>query len=379
MDVDTENRFTALYRIEAGSTEEARRRAFNAAIEQTAECPYSLIKDTFVAEEIIGRIESITPRRDGAYDVAVSYNPECVGNEFMELLNMLFGNISLQPGFRLNCFRLPEKMYDLFRGPRFGREGLRRLTGVTNGPIFMSAIKPLGLTSQELAHMVYEMALGGCHIIKDDHSLYDQKYAPFEDRVARCADAVREAEAKTGHRSLYIANCTADGNRFIERCMKAKALGADGIMAAPALTGFGLIRELAEDDGFGLPIFLHPCLSGGQVIDRTSGISPYCYYGQLSRLAGADAVIFTSYGGRFPFPPKLCLHICSGTACGMGRLKSIFPVPSGGMRWEIFDELVRIYGQDIILLVGGALQTHNTDLTESVSFFLQKLKDAQSQ
>ena len=108
-------------------------------------------------------------------------------------------------------------------------------------------------------------------------------------------------------------------------------------------------------------------------VDLTHGLS------QIGNLAGADAVIFTSYGGRFPFPPKLCLHICSGTACGMGRLKSIFPVPSGGMRWEIFDELVRIYGQDIILLVGGALQTHNTDLTESVSFFLQKLKDAQSQ
>lgn len=49
------------------------------------------------------------------------------------------------------------------------------------------------------------------------------------------------------------------------------------------------------------------------MLSRESGISPFCYYGQLSRLAGADAVIFTSFGGRFSFSRETCTNICEGT------------------------------------------------------------------
>ncbi len=41
----------------------------------------------------------------------------------------------------------------------------------------------------------------------------------------------------------------------------------------------------------------------------------------------------------------------------MGRLRSIFPVPSGGMRWQLFKNMYQTYGPDTIFLVGGALQT----------------------
>ena len=80
--------------------------------------------------------------------------------------------------------------------------------------------------------MVYKLALGGCPLIKDDHSLLNQKPAPFEERVKACVDAVESANAKTGGKSQYIANCTADGLQFLERAFKAKELGAGGIMAA---------------------------------------------------------------------------------------------------------------------------------------------------
>lgn len=113
---------------------------------------------------------------------------------------------------------------------------------------------------------------------------------------------------------MYIANCTADGLQFLDRAYKAKEIGADGIMAAPAITGFTLIRDLARDPDFNLPIFLHPCFSGPQVLSKDSGISPFCYYGQLSRLSGADAVIFTSFGGRFSFSQDVCTRICDGTS-----------------------------------------------------------------
>ena len=138
----------------------------------------------------------------------------------------------------------------------------------------MSALKPLGRSAKDFGETAYKLALGGCPLIKDDHSLFNQSYAPFKDRVKACVDSVNNANAKTGGRSLYIANCTADSMEFLERAMTAQELGAGGIMAAPGLLGLSIIRELSSAPDFHLPIFLHPCFSGSLVLSADSGISP---------------------------------------------------------------------------------------------------------
>ena len=365
------SRFTATYCITAGSYEEAKKIAFGIAVEQTVECPYELVENTWIGDTLVGQIEDIKKGAPGTYDATISYDPQAVESEFTELLNMLFGNTSLQPGIRLMSFELPDVMYNDYPGPRFGRTGIRELCGVKSGPVLMSAIKPLGTSTADFARMVYELALGGCPLIKDDHSLLNQKPAPFEERVKACVDAAESANAKTGGKSQY-------GLQFLERAFKAKELGAGGIMAAPGLLGFSMIRELSKDPEFGLPIYLHPCFSGSLVLKDDCGISPFCYYGQISRLAGADAVIFTSFGGRFPFSQEVCQNICSGTETRMADLKPIFPVPSGGMRWQLFRRMYEIYGPETIFLVGGALQTEGPDLTSNMKLYAEKLQEAQA-
>lgn len=376
-DIKENARFTATYRICADTYEEAKDRAFGIAVEQTVECPYELVKDSWIGETIVGHIEDLKKAEPHVYYATISYSPDAVEGESTELLNMLFGNTSLQPGIRLMSFDLADSMYSIYRGPKFGREGIRERCGVPTGPILMSAVKPLGRSSRELASMVRQLALGGCPIIKDDHSLYDQSYAPFEERVQVSVDAVRESNEKTGGRSMYVANVSADGLAFLERAYKAQELGAGGIMTSPGLIGFSLIRQLADDPDFQLPIFLHPCFSGFATMHEDSGISPFCYYGQLSRLAGADAAIFTSFGGRFPHSEEDCLRIAEGMETPMGPFKSIFPIPSGGMKWQLFPRMCRVYGSNAIFLVGGALQTQGPDLCENTKFFLKKLEEAE--
>ncbi len=376
-DLKHSSRFTATYRIVAPDYEEAKKIAQCIAVEQTVECPPLLYENTWIGKSIVGQIEDLKKGDPGTYNATISYLPEAVGNEMTELINMLFGNTSLQPGIKLMSFELPDVMYNDYPGPRFGRNGLRELCGVPEGPILMSAIKPLGTGVKGFSDMVYKLALGGCPIIKDDHSLFNQTYAPFEDRVRACVEAVQTANAQTGGHSMYIANCTADSLQFLERAYKAKELGADGIMAAPGLLGFSMIRELAKSPDFNLPIFLHPCFSGSLVLQEDGGISPFCYYGQLSRLAGADAAIFTSFGGRFAYSQDTCKKICEGTETPMADLRPIFPVPSGGMRWQLFKRMVEVYGPDTIFLVGGALLTQGDDLTANMKFYFEKLAEAQ--
>ncbi len=376
-DIQENARFTATYRIAADDYEDAKERAFGIAVEQTVECPYELVKDSWIGDKIVGHIEDLKRAEPHVYYATISYSPDAVEGEFTELLNMLFGNTSLQPGIRLMSFELSDSMYNHYRGPKFGREGIRERCGVPHGPIFMSAVKPLGKSPAELADMVRQLALGGCPIIKDDHSLYDQSYAPFEERVRASVDAVRESNAKTGGRSMYVANVSADGLAFMERAYKAQELGADGIMTSPGLIGFSLIRQLSDDPDFQLPIFLHPCFSGCTTMHEDSGISPFCYYGELSRLAGADAAIFTSFGGRFPHSEEECLRIAEGMETPMGPFKPIFPIPSGGMKWQLFPRMCKVYGGNAIFLVGGALQTQGPDLYENTKFFMEKLEEAE--
>ena len=96
-----------------------------------------------------------------------------------------------------------------------------------------------------------------------------------------------------------------------------------------------------------------------------SGLSHAVLYGQLNRLAGADAAIFPSWGGRFAYTRAECRDLVAGTARDMGGIAPSFPVPAGGMRLDRVAEILDFYGRDCILLIGGDLHAQGEDLTAS--------------
>jgi ribulose-bisphosphate carboxylase large chain len=97
---------------------------------------------------------------------------------------------------------------------------------------------------------------------------------------------------------------------------------------------------MADDDRIALPILAHPSFLGSFVASPQSGLSHYVLFGQLMRLAGADASIFTNFGGRFPYNREACLDIADATACSMGAIKTIFPCPGGGLNFDNVAEMV---------------------------------------
>jgi ribulose-bisphosphate carboxylase large chain len=128
------------------------------------------------------------------------------------------------------------------------------------------------------------------------------------------------------------------------------------------------MRVLAEDDGIGLPVLTHPALQGSFVTGR-GGMSHGVIFGQLARLAGADATIFPNFGGRFSFSREECRDIVQGTEVPMGNLRSIFPAPGGGMSLERVPDMLETYGRDLIFLIGGGLFRHGPDLIENCRYF----------
>jgi ribulose-bisphosphate carboxylase large chain len=370
-------RFRVVYRLQ-GSEAEARAKAEDICVEQTIEFPAELVKGGDIRDHILGRIESFQAVEPGAWEAVISFAIEITGYELTQLLNVVFGNTSLKPGIRVERLELPESLLRHFKGPRFGIPGLRVLLGVAERPLFCTALKPMGLSSRDLAQFAYQFALGGVDLVKDDHGLADQPFAPFKERVQRCAEAVRRANRETGKTCLYAPNLSAPVEQIMEKAVFAKAYGAGALMLAPGLVGPDTLKMLGDNDVIAMPIICHPALLGTFTAHPHHGISHYVIYGQIPRLAGADATIFPNYGGRFSFTREECRQVVEGAAAPMGRLTPIFTAPGGGMSRERIPEMIQTYGRDVIFLIGGALHQMGPDLIANCRRYMETVTQSLS-
>ena len=346
-------RFTATYEFH-GDPADARPRAEALCVEQTIEFPADLVPDDDIRRHVIGRIESLEPA--GARDVTcvvVSYAVETTGFELPQLLNVLWGNSSILPGIRLVDVDLPASLLAHLPGPRFGMAGLRELLDAPRRPLLATALKPMGTSPERLAEAAYELALGGIDLIKDDHSLADQPFAPFLERVGVIAEAVRRANERSGHRAVYMPSVNAPFDQLARRVAAALDAGAGALLVLPGLTGFDHLRHLAETAG--VPIMGHPAFLGSYSASPHAGIAHRTLYGTIMRLAGADLSIYPNYGGRFSFTPDECRSIVDGLTAPLPGIAPAFPTPGGGMTLARVPELLEFYGDDVALLIGGDL------------------------
>ncbi len=360
-------RFGVTYTIAATDAREAEARARGICVEQTVEFPEDLLPDGPIRDQVVGQIEALDPQPGGAYRAHISYAVETVGADLPQLLNVLFGNTSLKAGVRVEALHLLGGEFSL-PGPRFGLDGLRQLTAAHRRPLLCTALKPMGLSPDELASMARAYTLGGVDMIKDDHGLADQPFCPFDERVARCAEAVAQANRETGGHTLYIPNLSGPADTLMARAELARAAGAGGVMLAPGLVGWDALRVIASDAGPDLPVLAHPALLGSHVISAGQGIAPRVLFGQLMRLCGADAVIFPHHGGRFPVTEADCRALVRGATDPMGNLRPVAPVPAGGIHLDRLPDLRRFYGDDVVFLIGGDLH-RGDDLVASCKRF----------
>lgn len=365
-------RFVVRYEI-VGDARAARRRAEEVCLEQTVEFPADLLPAGDIPDQLVGRIEHTEPRNDGRHEFAISYALEVAGTELPQLLNVVFGNSSIKPGIRVVQLELPERLLAGFRGPRFGPQGLRDLLGVPARPLLMTALKPLGLSVAALAELAYRYARAGVDLVKDDHGLANQPIAPFEPRVAACAAAVARANAETGRRSCYVPHVSGPAGELGARARMARDAGAGGIMVCPGLVGFDAMRTLADDDDLAVPVVSHPAWYGSFVTSPDQGMAHGALYGQLQRLAGADASIFPNVGGRFAFSTEECKAIADGCRALLGGLAPCFPTPGGGMQLGSVPAMRALYGDQAIYLLGGGLHRGRGTLDRNVAELLQAI------
>lgn len=354
-------RLDITYILTCAPGESAEEKAQGIALEQTVELDQACI-DADIRSRIVGRLDELTPLADGRHRARISYPLAAIGIELTQCLNLLFGNISLKQGIRLIDIDWPQALLEAFGGPAYGSAGLREITAQVDGPLLCSALKPIGLSATQLADRCYQFALGGVHIIKDDHGVADQAGAPFAERLAHCQTAVERAFDETGLQSLYFPNVTASYRDLPQRLQAAQAAGCRGVLINPWITGLDAL-QFARDE-FELALMAHPALTGAYFAPD-HGIAAELLLGDLFRLAGADASIYPNAGGRFGFSVDTCEAINHRLRRPLDSIKPSLPTPGGGMDVARAPEWVRRYGPDTIVLIGGSLYAQGDLATAS--------------
>jgi ribulose-bisphosphate carboxylase large chain len=358
------DRILATYRIAAPESE-SRVRAEALAVEQSVEMPLTAITDKRIHAEVVARVVEIRPHA-GEFDVVLGIAPSTTGNEASQLMNMLFGNCSLQPEVQLLDVEFPAGYEKVFAGPRFGIEGIRTLAGAAGRPLTCTALKPQGSTPQQLAALARTFALAGIDVIKDDHGIANQAAAPFSARVPAVQKAINDANRESGGHTVYAPTFSGGGHSLAEQARIARDNGVKMALVAPMLVGIPAFVELQSD--LDVPILAHPAFAGA------GRIAPPLLLGKLFRLFGADAVIFPNHGGRFNYNRETCMAIAKAARAPWKGIHPALPVPAGGMGVERVPEMIEGYGNDTMLLIGGGLLSAGDHLLARSREFVGQVK-----
>jgi len=248
----------------------------------------------------------------------------------------------------------PEDLLKEFQGPKFGVSGIREKLGIPRRPLSLHIIKPkMGMTPKQTAQQVYETALGGVDMAKDDEMTSDVYNSRMEDRLPAVMDAIDKAKSKTGKEVIYFVSITDEVDKVVEKARRAVKLGANGLLLAYS-AGPSILRVLAEDPDINVPILLHP----SHMLALTPSIA-VPVMAKICRICGADLMLTPTYWSSIP----LVSHE-EGIRCAQVKLaplkhiKKTWPMPAAGMYPGLVPLLVKEFGQDIVIPAGGGMLGH---------------------
>lgn len=296
--------------------------------------------------------------------IRVSWPLDNLGPSLPNLQATVAGNLfelKQFSGLRLLSISLPQAFRDAYPGPQFGISGTRKLAGVERLPLIGTIVKPsVGLSPDETAAMVRQLAEGGLDFIKDDELQADGPHCPFAERVAKVMTVLRAHADKTGKMVMFAFNLTGEIDEMRRRHDLVVAAGGTCVMASMHSIGLSGMTALRAHSL--LPIHAHR--NGWGLYSRSPFIGvDYTAWQKFWRLAGADHLHVNGLRNKFCEPDESV--IASARECltpmfeGPGRGCEVMPVFSSG-QWadQAFDTYAALGSSDLIHAAGGGIVGH---------------------
>jgi ribulose-bisphosphate carboxylase large chain len=223
-----------------------------------------------------------------------------VGANLPTLASIVAGNLfdlGEVTGMRLEHIDLPPAYRQRFQMPAQGLAGTRRLTGVADGVLVGSIVKPnVGLSVTETADLVGRLCAAGLDFIKDDEINADPDHAPLAQRIPAVMAAVRRHQDRTGKHVMVAFNITDETDAMRRHADLVAREGGSCVMASLNWCGFSAIETLRRSTD----LALHGHRNGYGALSRHAllGIG-FQAYQVLWRLAGVDHMHVHGLQGKF--------------------------------------------------------------------------------
>jgi ribulose-bisphosphate carboxylase large chain len=293
-------------------------------------------------------------------EIVVSWSVDNFGYNLPTLISTLQGNLyelAQFSGLKLMDFTVPASFVARFRGPQFGVEGCRRLTGVTGRPLLGTIIKPsIGLTPDQTAAMVKELIEAGIDFLKDDELEADPPHSPFDARVDAIMAVINAHAQRTGKKAMYAFNVTDELDPMMRHYDKVVAAG--GTCALVSLNSVGLVGTKKVCDRGALAIHGHR--NGWGMLNRHPlfGIE-FPAYQKLWRLAGVDQLHVNGIANKFWESDDSVVRSIASCLAADPLGKPLLPVVSSG-QWggQAPETWRRTQTVDLLYMAGGGIQAH---------------------
>lgn len=290
----------------------------------------------------------------------VSWSMENMGYNLPVLISTLQGNLyelAQFTGLKLMDINVPPSFTKHFKGPRFGIEGCRSLTQVTDRPIIGTIIKPsVGLTPGQTADLVKTLVQAGIDFIKDDELLSSSANSAFNDRVDAIMQVINDHANHTGKKVMYAFNISDEVDSMMTRYERIVSAGGTCAMISLNSVGLSGVKKIC-DQGV---LAIHGHRNGWGMLNRHPllGIE-FTAYQKLWRLAGVDQIHVNGIQNKFwesddsvTQSIKACLNPMLGGY-------SVLPVVSSG-QWggQAIETYRRTKTVDVLYMAGGGIMAH---------------------
>ena len=298
-------------------------------------------------------------------------------NNMPNVLSSISGNVfglRTLKNLRFDDVLFPDRLVKSFKGPKYGVNGIRKLLKIYDRPLVGTIIKPkLGLKTKDHAEVAYQAWVGGCDIVKDDENLSSQKFNPFEKRLVQTLEKRDKAEKKTGEKKVYMINVTAETEEMVRRAELVLKNGGEYAMIDILTCGFSALQTFREQD-FKLVIHAHRAGHAAVTKSHRHGISMRVL-SKIARIVGVDQLHVGTVVGKMFETKEEVAENCEALKVGMGRIKKVMPVASGGLYPALVPALVEFFGKDFIIQAGGGIHGHMNG-TESGAKAMRQALDA---
>jgi ribulose-bisphosphate carboxylase large chain len=337
-----------------GETEELRRRSA-ARLESVEEL------DPAPAPSLPGAVAPNTS--DGLHSrgrVRVSFPLANVGPNLPTIVATIAGNLfELRElsGIRLLDVHFPASLAEHFPGPRFGVAGTRRLAGVFDRPIIGTIVKPsVGLTPDETAKLVYELALAGIDFVKDDELMANPPHSPLRERVRAVMNAVHAAADVTGRKVMVAFNISDQLDQMLEHHDEVLAAGGTCVMVSINSVGLTAVEHLRRR----CQAPIHGHRNGWGMYTRCPALGmEFTVYQKLWRLAGVDQIHVNGLQNKFFESDESVVRSIKACLQPMFGDDPVMPVVSTGQWGGQAPETYRLTKTlDLMYLAGGGILGH---------------------